>query len=99
MAEEEVEIEVGQVLVATGYDAFDPTPMAQYGYGRLDNIYSGLDVERMLNATGPREDEFFSRTDKRRAPWGSSTASVPGMRTTIAIARASVACTRSSFPI
>jgi heterodisulfide reductase subunit A len=53
MADEEIEIEVGQVLVATGYDAFDPTPMAQYGYGRLDNIYSGLDVERLLNATGP----------------------------------------------
>ena len=53
MAEEEIEINVGQVLVATGYDAFDPTPMAQYGYGRLENIYTGLDVERMLNATGP----------------------------------------------
>jgi len=53
MVDEEVEIEVGQVLVATGYDLFDPTPMAQYGYGRLDNIYTGLDIERMLNSTGP----------------------------------------------
>jgi heterodisulfide reductase subunit A len=53
MADEEIELDVGQVLIATGFDAFDPTPMAQYGYGRLDNIYAGLDVERMLNATGP----------------------------------------------
>jgi len=53
MEDEEIELNVGQVLVATGFDAFDPTPMAQYGYGRLDNIYTGLDVERMLNATGP----------------------------------------------
>jgi heterodisulfide reductase subunit A len=53
MKDEVVEIPVGQVLITTGYDAFDPTPMAQYGYGRLDNVYTGLDVERMLNATGP----------------------------------------------
>jgi heterodisulfide reductase subunit A len=53
MEDEEIELEVGQVLIATGFDAFDPTPMAQYGYGRLDNIYTGLDIERMLNATGP----------------------------------------------
>jgi heterodisulfide reductase subunit A len=53
MEDEEIELEVGQVLIATGFDTFDPTPMTQYGYGRLDNIYTGLDVERMLNATGP----------------------------------------------
>ena len=53
MVDEEVELEVGQVLITTGFDAFDPTPMAQYSYGRLDNIYTALDVERMLNATGP----------------------------------------------
>jgi len=53
MADEEVEVEVGQVLVAIGYDTFDPTPMAQYAYGRLDNVYTGLEVERMLNSTGP----------------------------------------------
>jgi heterodisulfide reductase subunit A len=53
MEDEEIELDVGQVLIATGFDTFDPTPMTQYGYGRLDNIYTGLDVERMLNATGP----------------------------------------------
>jgi len=53
MGDQEVEVEVGQVLVATGYDLFDASPMAQYGYGRLDNIYAALDIERMLNATGP----------------------------------------------
>ncbi len=53
MQDEEIEIQVGQILVATGYDLFDATPMAQYGYGRLDNVYTALDIERMLNATGP----------------------------------------------
>jgi len=53
MEEEEIEVDVGQILIATGYDTMDPTPMAPYGYGRLDNVYTSLDVERMLNAVGP----------------------------------------------
>lgn len=53
MTDQEIEIEVGQILVATGYELFDASVMAQYGYGRLDNIYTALDIERMLNATGP----------------------------------------------
>jgi heterodisulfide reductase subunit A len=53
MEEELLELDVGQVLVATGFDTFDPTPMMQYGYGRLDNVVTSLDVERMLNASGP----------------------------------------------
>jgi len=53
MLDQEIEVEVGQVLVTTGFDTFDPGPMARYGYGRFDNVYTGLDMERMLNATGP----------------------------------------------
>jgi len=53
MTDEELELEVGQVLVATGFDLFDAAPMVQYGYGRLDNVYASLDIERMLNSTGP----------------------------------------------
>jgi heterodisulfide reductase subunit A len=47
------EIEVGQILLTTGYDVFDPKQMPQYGYGRLDNVYSSLEVEYMLNSSGP----------------------------------------------
>jgi heterodisulfide reductase subunit A len=64
MEDEVVEIDVGQVLVATGFDAFDPTPMTQYGYGRLDNVYTGLDIERMLNATGPTAGRVLLKNGK-----------------------------------
>ena len=47
------EIEVGQILVATGFDLFDSREMAQYGYGILDNVYSSLEFEQMLNSSGP----------------------------------------------
>ena len=48
-----VEVEVGNIIVTTGYDSFDPTPITQYGYGRFDNVYTGLEFERICNAVGP----------------------------------------------
>lgn len=53
MQDEEIEIEVGQILLTTGYQTIDLTKMPQYGYGRLDNVYSSLDFEHMCNSTGP----------------------------------------------
>jgi heterodisulfide reductase subunit A len=56
--EETVELEVGAIIVATGYDLFDPSPLTQYGYGRLDNVITSLEFERMCSATGPTEGEL-----------------------------------------
>ena len=53
MEEEIIEVDVGNIIVATGYDAFDPTPLYQYGYKRLDNVITGLEFERVINAAGP----------------------------------------------
>ncbi len=53
MEEEIVEVDVGNIILATGYDAFDPSPLYQYGYGRLDNVVTGLEFERMVSASGP----------------------------------------------
>jgi heterodisulfide reductase subunit A len=55
--EEIVELEVGAIIVATGYDLFDPSPITQYGYGRLDNVITSLEFERMCSATGPTSGE------------------------------------------
>jgi heterodisulfide reductase subunit A len=51
--EEIVEIDIGNIIVTTGYDPFDPTPMVKYGYGRLPNVYTGLEFERICNSVGP----------------------------------------------
>ncbi len=56
--DQEVEIDVGAVLVATGYDAFDPSAITQYGYGHYDDVYTALQFERMCNASGPTEGEI-----------------------------------------
>ena len=47
------EVEVGQILVSTGFQTFDARNMLQYGYGRYDNVLSALEFERMVSSTGP----------------------------------------------
>ncbi|KPK47296.1 MAG: disulfide reductase [Dehalococcoidia bacterium SM23_28_2] len=56
--EETVELEVGAIIVATGYDLLDPSPLTQYGYKRLDNVITSLEFERMCSATGPTGGEL-----------------------------------------
>lgn len=47
------EIEVGAIIVATGFQTFDATRLPHYGYGRFDNVLTALEVERLVNASGP----------------------------------------------
>jgi heterodisulfide reductase subunit A len=52
--EEEIkEIEVGAVILATGFKTFDAARIPRYGYGTYPNIYTSLEVERLVNAAGP----------------------------------------------
>ncbi len=53
MAEQEVQVKVGSIILATGYDTMDPTPMKPFGYGIYPNVFTALEFERLSNATGP----------------------------------------------
>jgi heterodisulfide reductase subunit A2 len=48
-----VEREVGAVVVATGYQLYDPSPYEEYGVGRLPDVITSLEFERMVSASGP----------------------------------------------
>jgi heterodisulfide reductase subunit A len=56
--EKTVEVDCGNIIVATGFDAFDPTPMVQLGYGQYDNVITGIQFERMSNASGPTDGKI-----------------------------------------
>ncbi len=56
--DEVLELEFGAVILATGYDDFDPTPIKHYGYGRLDNVITARQFERMVSSTGPTAGEI-----------------------------------------
>jgi heterodisulfide reductase subunit A len=62
--EEIAEIEVGSIILATGYDVMDPTPMKQFGYGAHPNVFTSLEFERLSNATGPTGGEILIRDEK-----------------------------------
>ena len=50
---EEIELDVGIVAVATGFDIYLPTDMPELGYGKYPDVLVGLEFERLLNAAGP----------------------------------------------
>ncbi len=51
--EERITVEVGAVIVATGFKTFDPSVVERYGYGKYPDVYTSLEFERINNATGP----------------------------------------------
>ncbi len=55
---EYLELEVGNIVVATGFDTFDPSVISHYGYGQSDNVITSLEFERLANASGPTSGEI-----------------------------------------
>jgi heterodisulfide reductase subunit A len=55
MKEVSAEIEVGSIILATGYDQFEPSVITQYGYKKYDNVLTGLEFERITCAAGPTQ--------------------------------------------
>jgi len=63
MPAEELEVKVGSIVIATGYDVMDPAHMKQFGYGKYPNVFTSLEFERLSNATGPTGGEIFIRDE------------------------------------
>ena len=56
-----LQLEVGTIIIATGYEPFDARRIPQYGYGRLPNVFTGVEFERMVNASGPTGGQILLR--------------------------------------
>lgn len=63
--ERTVEFEVGSVVLAPGFETFDPKLTTQYGYGLYNNVYTSIEFERLLSASGPTMGHIVRRSDKR----------------------------------
>jgi len=59
--DETLQLTVGNIILATGYDLFDARRIPQYGFGRYENIFSSLEFERMVNAAGPTSGKIVLR--------------------------------------
>lgn len=62
---EELKVKVGAIVLCPGYEPFDPKLRGDYGYGRMENVVTSLDFERLLCATGPHEGEVLRPSDKK----------------------------------
>ncbi len=60
---EKMEINVGAIILAPGFRAFDPKLKDEYGYGKMQNVVTSLDYERLLCATGPYDGEILRASD------------------------------------
>jgi heterodisulfide reductase subunit A len=59
-------VEVGNIILATGYDLFDARKVTNYGYGRLPDVFTSMEFERMCNASGPTGGEITLRDGKTK---------------------------------
>jgi heterodisulfide reductase subunit A len=65
----EVEVTVGNIIVATGFNVFDPKRAEQYGYGQYPNVLTSLEFERLINAAGPTEGKIVKRSKDKKGNW------------------------------
>jgi heterodisulfide reductase subunit A len=62
--DELINVDVGNIVLATGFDLFDARRVSNYGYGRLPNVFTSLEFERLSNAAGPTGGHIVLRDGK-----------------------------------
>ena len=67
--DQEVEITVGNIVVATGFQVFDAGRAEQFGYGKFPNVVTSLEFERLVNAAGPTGGNITGRSKDKRGNW------------------------------
>jgi len=60
-----IELKVGAIIVATGFDEYNPAPKIEYGYGRYGNVVTQFQLARLLDIDGPTGGKLLRPTDKK----------------------------------
>ncbi len=63
--DEEIELNIGSIIVATGYDIFNPKSIESLGYSRYPNVITALEFERLICASGPLGGHLMRPSDKK----------------------------------
>ncbi|BAI61648.1 CoB--CoM heterodisulfide reductase iron-sulfur subunit A [Methanocella paludicola SANAE] len=66
MKDELVEIKVGTIVVAAGFDLYEIEKKEEWGYGRFDNVITGMQFERFINASGPTGGKLIRPSDGQK---------------------------------
>jgi len=65
MQDEQLQFKVGAIVLATGFSVFDATRMSRYGYHHYPEVYTSLQVERMVNSSGPTFGEVLMHNGQK----------------------------------
>ena len=63
--EERVEVKVGAIVLAPGFEPYDPKLREDYGIGKYANVVTSMDYERLLASTGPYEGQVLRPSDMK----------------------------------
>ena len=62
--DEEIDIKVGSVIAATGFNIYDFKKSPNFGYGKIDDVYNSLEFERLYASNGPTGGEILLKNGK-----------------------------------
>ena len=65
MQDEEIEVTAGAIILASGLDLYDVSPLTEYGYGRVKNVITAIEFERLTAASGPTFGHLERPSDGR----------------------------------
>jgi len=67
--DETIELKVGNIILATGFKPFDARKIDQFAYGKYPNVLTSLELERLINASGPTGGEITFRSQDKKGNW------------------------------
>ena len=62
-----LDVNVGAVILATGLDLYDVSKLGEYGYGKIENVITAMEYERLTSASGPTAGELMRPSDGKLA--------------------------------
>jgi heterodisulfide reductase subunit A len=65
LEESTTEIEVGAIIMATGFEMFESEKQTRYGYGKLEDVITSLEFERISNASGPTGGHILCKSGEK----------------------------------
>ena len=65
--DQDIQLSVGAIILATGFGLIDTTPLQRYGYSRIQNVITSMEYERLSSASGPTSGHLERPSDKKLA--------------------------------
>ena len=65
--DQDIQLDVGAIILATGFDLVDARPLQRYGYSKIQNVITSLEYERLSCASGPTGGHLERPSDRKIA--------------------------------